>query len=92
MSKIDPRTLQPGDFFYFYEAKKGKEKHKYRLASVIALEPYFIVAQVYAFGNKNKPTYRTCFNYSSIACGEITIEDHVSEKETADAADTIADM
>ena len=92
MNKLNPYELCVGEQFYFYESKKGKERYKYRLAEVLYMTRYFIVAQVYTLSDIKKPIYRTCFNFNSVACGDVVLKKNVSEAEKANSSDSISDM
>ena len=92
MSKFDPFALKENDRFYFYESKKGKERSKYRLAEVVYTTSRFIVARVLRFDKPYQPLYITCFNYNSIACGDIILKDMIESSEKANMTDAVLDM
>lgn len=84
-------NLSKGDIFYFYEPKKGKEKHKYRKAILESIDDKFIVARVFS-QKKNVPIYPVCFSYISIYCGDVLIKDHINKSELISDSDTITDF
>lgn len=82
-------SLEIGDWFYFSEKKKGRSNLLYRHARLIDKTEYFFVAQVYSVDGLDNPTYRECFNYNAIACGDIVIKSDVARSELAHAEDSL---